>query len=239
VSAPKQRSFPEKSIDSKKRERVDFRNRPRSWTRYRRQTSEIPTRSNEIPMNSQTSNISLSPTPRSHGTNAALVIALLASSSLFLACSGSSSSGSAGAGGEGGAEESTGGKSGLSGKPGTNPAGSDSSDGEGGAAIVNCDERPSETVELNQTIWQAGFKVTLGTATLQPQTPSCSPGILMVDEQFENRVDDTFSLDDAVLSFGGADRHQAKVPFAENSPDPLITLEPQVLPIKGKSWRAT
>lgn len=157
-------------------------------------------------------------------------------------------------------------------------AGGDSSSSEGGTAIMDCDERPTQAVTLNQAIWQTGFKVTLGTATLKPQTPSCTPGVLTIDAQFENRgtdtqtfdsvtllsssgkdyelpsgqdlpsvpggrlgkgtfsfvVNGTFSLDDAVLSFGAAERHQAKVPFGKDSPDPLITLEPQTLPITGQ-----
>lgn len=213
----------------------------------------------------------------SRGANVALALAMLASSAFLPACSDGGSS-AAGEAGHGGAEETSGGKSGVAGKPGLIGAGGDGHDGEGGAAIVDCDERPTESVELNQPIWQTGFKVTLGTATLMPQTKSCSPGILVVDAQFENRgtetetfdaytllssagtdyelpygqdlpdvpggrlgkgsfvfeVDDTFSFDDATLSFGGAGRRQAKVPFGDNAPDPLITLEPQVLPIKGK-----
>ena len=182
-----------------------------------------------------------------------------------------------GNGGEAAADTSVGGEpASTTGKPVHGNSAGDA--GEGGSPIVNCDERPTQTVTLNQPIWQTGFKVTLGTATLKPQTASCSPGILTIDAQFENRgtdtqtfdartllssagtdyelqygqdlpdvpggrlgkgsfafeVDDTFSLDDATLSFGGAGRHQAKVPFGKDSPDPLVTLEPQVLPIKGK-----
>ncbi len=232
-------------------------------------------------MTIQASNISSTIAPRHfRASRAAFAIALLGSSSLLLACGGGSSSGYAGGGGEGGAgaDEASGATAGLAGKPATSAAAGDSRGGDGGSAIVNCDERPTETVELNQAFWQTGFKVTLGTATLKPQTPSCSPGILTVDAQFENRgtethtfdvrtllssaskdyelpygqdlpdvpggrlgkgslafnVDDTFSLDDAVLSFGDAGHHQAKVPLGKDSPDPLITLEPRVLPIKGK-----
>ena len=222
--------------------------------------------------------------PRSGGLfrGAAAVLGALVVSSLALACGGGSSPWQPGAGGEAGGDTGndvgTGGKSGHASNIGSMEAGGDSSSAEGGSPIVNCDDRPNQTVKLEQPIWQSGFKVTLGTATLKPQTPSCTPGIVTIDAQFENRgtdtevfaaetllssagkdyepsyprdlpdvpggrlgkgsftfaVDDTFSLDDAVLSFGGAQRHQAKVPFGKDSPDPLITLEPQTLPIKGK-----
>jgi hypothetical protein len=45
-------------------------------------------------------------------------------------------------------------------------------------------------------------------------------------------VDREFSLDDAVLSFGGALRRQAVLPFA--SPDDAVTLEPATVPMKSK-----
>ena len=205
------------------------------------------------------------------------LLATLAASASLLACGGGAGSPMLGNGGEAGADTGAGGEPGSTiGRP--SQANNAGDTGEGGSPIVNCDERPTQSVTLNQPIWQTGFKVTLGTATLKPQTASCSPGILTIDAQFENRgtdtqtfdartllssagtdyelpygqdlpnvpggrlgkgsfafnVDDTFSLDDATLSFGAAGRHQAKVPFGKDSPDPLITLEPQVLPIKGK-----
>ncbi|HVY28769.1 MAG TPA: hypothetical protein VHB79_19570 [Polyangiaceae bacterium] len=221
--------------------------------------------------------------PRSGGLyrGAAAVLGALVVSSLALACGGGSSAWQPGAGGEAGGDTGndvgTGGKSGHASNIGPTEAGGDSSNAEGGSPIVNCDDRPTQTVKLDQPIWQSGFKVTLRTATLKPQTPSCTPGIVTIDAQFENRgtdtetfdaetllssagkdyelrardlpdvpggrlgkggftfaVDDTFSFDDAVLSFGGAQRHQAKVPFGKSAPDPLVTLEPQTLPIKGK-----
>jgi len=213
-----------------------------------------------------------------HGSVAA-VLGALAVSSLLLACGGGSSVPQPGGGGEGSSDVGAGGEpSHTENAAGQAEAGAESNKGEGGAPLVNCDDRPTQSVTLDQPIWQTGFKVTLGTATLKPQTASCSPGLLTIDAQFENRgtdtqtfdavtllssagkdyelpygqdlprvpgarlgkgsfafeVDDTFSLDDATLSFGGPERHQAKVPFGKDSPDPLITLEPQILPITGK-----
>lgn len=222
--------------------------------------------------------------PRAAGLcrSVAAVLGALAVSSFVLACGGGSSGWQPDAGGEAGSDAGSdvggGGKAGHATNTGTVEAGDGSTNAEGGSPIVNCDERPTQTVTLDQPIWQTGFKVTLGTATLKPQTPSCSPGILTIDAQFENRgtdtktfnaetllssagqdyepsyprdlpdvpggrlgkgsftfaVDDTFSLDDAEILFGGAQRHRATVPLGKNAPDPLITLEPQTLPIKGK-----
>lgn len=201
--------------------------------------------------------------------NVAAWLGALTLSSFILACgagsAGSQPGGGGDAGGEAGTDVSAGGKSART-------------SGSGDAAVVNCDDRPSQAVTLDQPIWQGGFKVTLGTATLKPQTPSCSPGSLTIDAQFENRgtdtqtfdadtlvssagkdyelfsvrdlpnvpggrlgkgsfafmVDETFSLDDAEILFGGARRHQATVPLGEHAPDRLVTLEPQTLPITGK-----
>jgi hypothetical protein len=60
------------------------------------------------------------------------------------------------------------------------------------------------------------------------------PGGRLGKGSFAFAVDDTFSLDDAEILFGGAQRHRATVPLGKNAPDPLITLEPQTLPIEGK-----
>lgn len=132
---------------------------------------------------------------------------------------------------------------------------------------------------LEQPIWQTGFKVTLGTAVLQPATPSCSPGLLTIDAEFENRTSESFSfparillssagqdyevsngaseipevpggrkgkgsfaftvdrgftLEDAALIFGGADRHQALVELGKEPSEQVVTLEPQTVPIKGQ-----
>jgi hypothetical protein len=150
--------------------------------------------------------------------------------------------------------------------------------GDAGRPGVSCDERPTEILELNQPIWQVGFKVTLGTLTFKPATPSCSPGILSIGAEFENRgvetrgfeartlvssagkdyelrsgqdipevpgerlgkgtfsvnVDKTFSLDDAMISFGEAGRHQAVIPFGEDSSVELLTLEPQDVLLDSK-----
>lgn len=67
---------------------------------------------------------------------------------------------------------------------------------------ASCSERETESVALNTTIWQTGFKVTLGTAVLTPAASSCSEGTLRVDATFENRGDQDTSFDAFLVEVG-------------------------------------
>ncbi|HKY34869.1 MAG TPA: hypothetical protein VJN18_02915 [Polyangiaceae bacterium] len=156
--------------------------------------------------------------------------------------------------------------------------------GEAGGTAVSCDDRPVEMIELNQTIWQTGFKASLGSAAYVAATPSCSLGSLTIDATLENRVSATeafpalvllrsegrdyevnasnselplvpgsrkgngifsfaldrqFVLDEAFLTFGAPNRHQAQVPLLPSAEAPLVTLEPQALPLSGQMQAGT
>jgi hypothetical protein len=173
----------------------------------------------------------------------------------------------------------TSGDAGEGGAAGSTANQSGGTSGKGGATTaVDCDERETEIVELAQTIWHSGFKVTLGTAVLTPSTPQCSNGELVIDAEFYNRgldawefdtrlllssngldygfseydseiplvegdrtakgalrfaVDEDFDLDQATLLIGDAGYHEAVIPIGASSPDALVTMEPQELPITG------
>jgi hypothetical protein len=137
------------------------------------------------------------------------------------------------------------------------------------------DQAAEDSLEVNETVYHAGYKVSLGTATL-------AENVVKIEAQFENlgsasnatidslitlqsggndyadtaifdedlpalapkgkgtgnfaiRVDDNFSLDDAVLIIGHPDNNQAIIPLGANSSETLVTLEPKELMITGRA----
>lgn len=133
----------------------------------------------------------------------------------------------------------------------------------------------TDSLEVNETVYHAGYKVSLGTATL-------ADNVVKIEAQFENlgsasnaridslitlrsggndyadtaifdedlpalsakgkgtgnfaiRVDEDFTLDDAVLIIGHPDNNQAIIPLGANSGQTLLTLEPKELTITGQA----
>jgi len=112
----------------------------------------------------------------------------------------------AGAGGEAGASDSTAQSSARNSGHSGEGGGGNGSTNAGAGGVVDCDQRKTESIVLNESIFHSGFEVTLGSAALTPATESCSPGELVVDATFRNRGNDAHRFDaEMILTSGGHD----------------------------------
>jgi hypothetical protein len=115
-------------------------------------------------------------------------------------------------------------------------------------AALSTDEFGAATVTINATFENLGetdssFNSQLALTSggnsytsddFNSELPTVPAG-LTNDGVFAFTVDEQFSFDDATLTVGAPEGNQAVVPLGANSPDELVTLEPQVIAVNGSA----